>query len=160
MSTDLLFRLIRQSPSERSKSHEELIAQKLTNARSSTIIARLAKVYIGVIRSCSRDCSVAHADANRPAPDWKSRSSQSYSRRGVNYVQVRALSTVPTFIGLDTRNYSLQKGDVLFIPYENAQVLYARELAAPAERVVANTISDKAPQLDQEERASVSSDNP
>ncbi len=158
VSTDFLSRLVRRSPSQQANPHEELIAQKRKNDRSNTIVARLTKVYANVVRSCSNDNSVSYLDTDASAPDWALMSTECYLKEGILYVRVKALSTVPTFVGLDTRNYSLQEGDILFIPYENAQVLSARGLAVPAEPSIGRAVDPNAEELYHEEDVSVGSD--
>jgi len=48
---------------------------------------------------------------------------------GVRYVMILALSHIPTFVGLDATNYSLNAGDVVLMPSGNARVLCKRKLA-------------------------------
>ncbi len=158
MSTGFLSRLVRRSPSQHVKSCGKPIAQEPKNDRSNTMVARLAKVYEEVVRSCSNDDSVPHAGTYAPVSEGKLTSPGRYSKEGVTYVEVRALSTIPTFVGLDARNYSLQKDDVLFVPCENAQVLLSRGLVAPAEPFVNSAVDRDTLRLRQEEGNSVSSD--
>ncbi|HYA33413.1 MAG TPA: hypothetical protein VEG65_05405 [Candidatus Bathyarchaeia archaeon] len=44
----------------------------------------------------------------------------------MRYLQVRVLSDVPTFIGLDGENYTLKEGDSVLLPEENARALCDR----------------------------------
>lgn len=45
------------------------------------------------------------------------------------YIMVRLLTTVPTFVGFDDRNYTLAKEDVAMLPGVNAKALIARKAA-------------------------------
>ena len=45
------------------------------------------------------------------------------------YIMVRLLTTVPTFVGFDDRNYTLAKEDVAMLPDVNAKALIARKAA-------------------------------
>lgn len=45
------------------------------------------------------------------------------------YITVRLLTNVPTFVGMDNRNYTLAKEDVAMVPAVNAQALIARKAA-------------------------------
>ncbi len=45
------------------------------------------------------------------------------------YALVRMLKDVPTFVGMDTRNYTLAKEDVAMVPAVNAQALITRKAA-------------------------------
>jgi DNA replication factor GINS len=46
----------------------------------------------------------------------------------------RILEDMPTFVGIDGRNYTIKKEDVVALPKENAEILYRRGLALPIER--------------------------
>lgn len=46
-----------------------------------------------------------------------------------DYTVVRLLRDVPTFVGMDNRNYTLTKEDVALIPAVNAQVLISKRAA-------------------------------
>ncbi|MGZ4902342.1 MAG: hypothetical protein ACXVIF_05525 [Halobacteriota archaeon] len=91
-------------------------------------------------------------------PDWDLTAPRRYSKKGVDYVQVKVLSGVPPFVGLDAHDYSLQKGEVLFIPDANAQVLYARGLVSLAEQSVDSTSGGDLHRLCQGDESSVISD--
>lgn len=45
------------------------------------------------------------------------------------YITVRLLRNVPTFVGIDNRNYTLVKEDVAMVPGVNAKALIARKAA-------------------------------
>jgi len=62
---------------------------------------------------------------------------------GVRYVTILVLSHVPTFVGLDASNYSLDAGDAVLVPSGNARILCKRKLA-----VRVNDIGDDASELD------------
>ena len=47
----------------------------------------------------------------------------------IKYVIVRILADIPTFVGLDGRNYKLSKEDVVVLPEGNAKTLCNRNLA-------------------------------
>jgi len=47
----------------------------------------------------------------------------------IKYVTVRILADIPTFVGLDGRNYKLSKEDVVVLPEGNAKTLCNRNLA-------------------------------
>jgi DNA replication factor GINS len=49
--------------------------------------------------------------------------------KNIKYVIVRILADIPTFIGLDGRNYKLSKEDVVALPEGNAKTLCNRNLA-------------------------------
>lgn len=155
MSTDFLLRLVRRLPSPHARLHGDVGGQELANDRWSTIVARLTRARTEVTRPRLNDNRASRTDANASIPDWKDTSPRCYSKEGVNYVQVRVLSTIPTFVGLDAHSYSLQTDDVLFIPYANAQVLYARGLVVLAERVVASTSGDNTHRLHEEDDSAV-----
>ena len=46
-----------------------------------------------------------------------------------NYIVLRLLKNVPTFVGLDNRNYTLAKEDVVMVPTVNAKALITRTAA-------------------------------
>lgn len=46
-----------------------------------------------------------------------------------DYITVRLLSDVPTFVGMDNRNYTLARRDVAMVPGANAKALIARKAA-------------------------------
>jgi len=46
-----------------------------------------------------------------------------------DYIMVRLLTTVPTFVGFDDRNYTLAKEDIAMLPGVNAKALIARKAA-------------------------------
>lgn len=46
-----------------------------------------------------------------------------------DYIMVRLLTDVPTFVGMDNRNYTLAKEDVAMMPGVNAKALIARKAA-------------------------------
>ncbi|MDD1721674.1 MAG: hypothetical protein LUP95_06800 [Euryarchaeota archaeon] len=104
------------------------------------------------------DDRASRTGAYASKPDWKLTSERRYSKEGVNYIQVRVLSDIPTFVGLDTHNYSLQKDDVLFLPYANAQVLCERGLVALAEKFVESASGDYTHRFRQEDESFVISD--
>ncbi len=158
MSADFLLRLIRRSPSPHARLYRDVGGQELANDRWSTIVAHLTRARAEVTRPRLNDNRASRTDAHVPMPDWTDTSPRCYSKEGVNYVQVRVLSTIPTFVGLDAHNYSLQRDDVRFIPYANAQVLYARGLVVLAEQAVASTSGDNAYHLRQEDESSIISD--
>lgn len=45
------------------------------------------------------------------------------------YIMVRLLTNVPTFVGMDNRNYTLAKEDVTMVPAVNAHALIKRKVA-------------------------------
>lgn len=47
----------------------------------------------------------------------------------INYILVRLLRIVPTFVGMDRRNYTLAKEDVVMVPAVNARALITRKAA-------------------------------
>lgn len=47
----------------------------------------------------------------------------------IKYIRVRILADIPTFVGLDGRDYKLSKEDVLVLPEGNAKTLCNRNLA-------------------------------
>ncbi len=46
-----------------------------------------------------------------------------------NYIVLRLLKNVPTFVGIDNRNYTLAKEDVVMVPTVNAKALITRTAA-------------------------------
>src|SRR3974377_204124 len=60
---------------------------------------------------------------------------------GVRYATIRVLSHVPTFVGLDANNYSLNAGDVVLLPSGNARVLCERKLAVRVDDIGAFMLS-------------------
>lgn len=46
-----------------------------------------------------------------------------------NYIVLRLLKNVPTFVGMDNRNYTLAKEDVVMVPTKNAKALITRKAA-------------------------------
>ncbi|MFQ6120348.1 MAG: hypothetical protein ACE5KE_10740 [Methanosarcinales archaeon] len=53
------------------------------------------------------------------------------SENHIEYLIVRVLKDIPTFLGVDGRHYTLFKEDVVAIPYINAKVLCKRRVALP-----------------------------
>jgi len=49
---------------------------------------------------------------------------------GKDFTVVRLLRNVPTFVGMDNRNYTLAKEDVVMVPTVNAKALITRKAAA------------------------------
>ncbi|MGZ7145719.1 MAG: hypothetical protein ACXVIA_03225 [Halobacteriota archaeon] len=135
--------------------HGEVSPQELRNDRWRAIRARVAKACAELTEPYLNDNGAARTDADASMSGWELLSLKCYSKDGMNYVRVRALSSIPTFVGLDTHNYSLQRDDVLFIPYANAQVLYARGLVVLAGQFVESTSGDNTHRLHEEDESSV-----
>lgn len=60
----------------------------------------------------------------------------------INYVLIRLLQTVPSFVGMDTRTYTLRKEDVVTIPAVNARVLIEKRAAVEIKTSCGNNITN------------------
>lgn len=76
----------------------------------------------------SNDIAINITTDNRDIRDNKIRPDR---ENHIEYLIVRVLKDIPTFLGVDGRNYTLFKEDVVAIPYINAKVLCKRKVALP-----------------------------
>lgn len=73
----------------------------------------------------SAQAKPAHAAGPAPEPEKKTRSAPNIK----DYIMVRMLHDIPTFAGMDGRNYTLAKEDVATVPVVNANALISRGAA-------------------------------
>jgi len=158
MTTDPLLKLLRRSPYADTRACSDVSPQELVDDRWGEMAARLARACTELAKPLLNDDEISRAGAHASMPSWDLTAPKGYSKEGVNYVQVKVLSSVPPFVGLDALDYSLQKGDALLIPYANAQVLYARGLVVLTEQIAEGTSYEEFRRLCQEDGVCVISE--
>ncbi len=106
-----------------------MMPQRLVKDSWHKIRARLVKARTGWVEARLNVNGMPRMAAYAEPADHELVSSGRRRKYGVQFVQVKVLSDVPTFVGLDTQNYDLKKGDVVFVPRANARVLCERGVA-------------------------------
>ncbi len=128
-----------------------MMPQRLVKDSWRKIRARLMKARTGRVDARLNVNVIPRMAAYAQPADHELVLSGCRLKYGVQFVQVKVLSDIPTFVGLDTQNYDLKKGDVVFVPRANARVLCERGLAELREGSLESPAYDSTSHLREED---------